>query len=84
MGFQKKIDFFFSYNHDESYLIENNVTKKINCSKKQPKNKIVALSSIGKPSDIVLNGFRKLLTSSTSNFIFNYVLDKGSDLTVLL
>ena len=59
VGVPKKNRIFFSYNPGESYLIENNITKKINCSKKQPKNKIVALSSIGKPSDTVLNKLKE-------------------------
>ena len=55
VGVPKKDRLFFSYSPGESYLIENDKTRRINCSKKQPKNKVVALSSIGKPSDIVLN-----------------------------
>jgi len=50
VGVPKKKQLFFSYNPNESYLIENNNIKKINCEKKQPKNKIVALSSVEKPS----------------------------------
>ena len=45
---------FYSFYPDESYLIENSV-EKIDCRKKQPKNKIVALSSSLKPSDKILN-----------------------------
>ncbi len=59
VGVPKKNRLFFSYNPGESYLIENEVTKKINCSKKQPKNTIVALSSMGKPSDIILNKLKE-------------------------
>ena len=59
VGVPKKNRIFFSYNPGESYLIEDNITKKINCSKKQPKNKIVALSSVGKPSDTVLNKLKE-------------------------
>ena len=59
VGVPKKNRIFFSYNPGESYLIENNITKKINCLKKQPKNKIVALSSVGKPSDTVLNKLKE-------------------------
>jgi 3'(2'), 5'-bisphosphate nucleotidase len=59
VGVPKKNRLFFSFNLGESYLIENNVTSKIDCSKKQPKNKIVALSSVGKPSDIILNKLKE-------------------------
>ena len=55
VGVPKKNRLFFSYGPGESYITENNITKKINCTKKQPKNKIVALSSVGKPSDFILN-----------------------------
>ena len=47
VGVPKKNKLFYSYNPSESYLIENNITKKLDCSKKQPKGKIVALSSLG-------------------------------------
>ena len=43
VGVPKKDRLFFSYAPGESYLIEKNKTIKINCEKKQPKNKIVAL-----------------------------------------
>ena len=33
--------------------------KKINCEKKQPENKIVALSSVIKPSDYILNKLKE-------------------------
>jgi len=59
VGVPKKNKLFYSYNPSESYLIENNITKKLDCSKKQPKGKIVALSSLGKPSDIILNKLKE-------------------------
>ncbi len=59
VGVPKKNRLFYSYSPGESYLIENNITTKINCSKKQPKDKIVALSSMGKPSDIILNKLKE-------------------------
>ena len=59
VGAPKKNRLFYSFGPGESYLIENNLTKKLDCSKKQPKGKIVALSSFGKPSDIILNELKK-------------------------
>ena len=59
VGAPKKKQLFYSFNPGESFLIEENITKKINCLKKQPKNKIVALSSVGKPSDTVLNKLKE-------------------------
>ena len=55
VGVPKKNRLFFSYGAGESYLEENNIVKKINCTKQQPKNKIVALSSVIKPSNNILN-----------------------------
>ena len=53
-------------------MIENDNTKKINCSKKQPKNKIVALSSVGKPSDIVLNKLKEYKVNSIVKMASSY------------
>ena len=72
VGVPKKNRLFFSYGLGESFLIENNVTSKINCSKKQPKNKIVALSSIGKPSDIVLNKLKEYKVNSIVQMSSSY------------
>ena len=72
VGVPKKNRLFFSYNPGESYLIENNVTKKIDCSKKQPKNKIVALSSIGKPSEIILNKLKEYNVNSIVQMASSY------------
>ena len=59
VGVPKKNRLFYSYAPGESYLIESGETKKINCQKKQPKGKIVALSSALKPSDIILNKLKE-------------------------
>ena len=55
VGVPKKNRLFYTYGPGESYLIENGKTKKLNCKKLQPKGKVVALSSVVKPSDIILN-----------------------------
>ena len=72
VGVPKKIRLFFSYGPGESYLIENNVTKKINCAKQQPKNKIVALSSLLKPPDIILNKLKKFNVNSIVKMASSY------------
>ncbi len=72
VGVPKKNRLFFSYNPGESYLIENNNIKKIDCSKKQPKNKIVALSSVIKPSDIILNKLKKYNVNSIVKMASSY------------
>ena len=72
VGVPKKNRLFFSYSPGESYLIENIITKKIDCSKKQPKDKIVALSSVGKPSDIVLNKLKEYKVNSIVQMASSY------------
>ena len=59
VGVPKKKQLFFSFGPGESFLIENNMSKKINCLKKTPKNEIVALSSMSKPSDLILNKLKE-------------------------
>ena len=72
VGAPKKDRLFFSYGSGESYLIENNKIIKINCSKKQPKDKVVALSSIGKPSDIILNKLKEYKVNSIVQMASSY------------
>ena len=74
VGVPKKNRLFYSYNPGESYLIEDKIIKKINCTKKNPKNKIVALSSVEKPSDIILNKLKEynvnLIVKMASSYKF--------------
>ena len=66
VGVPKKKRLFYTYSPGESYLIENGITKKLNCKKLQPKGKVVALSSVVKPSDIILN---KLKDFNVTNIV---------------
>ena len=74
VGVPKKNRLFYSYAPGESFLIESGKTKKINCQKKQPKGKIVALSSALKPSDIILNKLKEynvnLIVKMASSYKF--------------
>ncbi len=72
VGVPKKNRLFYTYAPGESYLIEGGKTKKINCSKKQPKGKIVALSSVIKPSDIILNKLKEFNVSSIVKMASSY------------
>ena len=72
VGVPKKNRLFYTYGPGESYLIENGQTKKINCSKKQPKGKIVALSSVLKPSDIILNKLKEYHVNSIVKMASSY------------
>ena len=59
VGVPRKKRLFYTYGPKESYLIENEKSRKINCEKKQPKGSVVALSSVIKPSDIILNKLKE-------------------------
>ncbi len=72
VGAPKKNRLFFSYGPGESYLIESGKTKKINCTKQQPKDKIVALSSVIKPSDIILNKLKEFGVTSIVKMASSY------------
>ncbi len=72
VGVPKKNRLFFSYSPGESYLIEGNTTKKISCKKQQPKDKIVALSSVIKPSDIILNKLKEYNVTSIVKMASSY------------
>ena len=72
VGVPKKNRLFFTYGLGESYLIEDNKTKKISCEKKQPKDQIVALSSVIKPSDIILNKLKEYNVTSIVKMASSY------------
>ena len=72
VGVPKKNRLFFTYGPGESFLIENGETSKINCKKKQPKGKIVALSSVVKPSDIILNKLKENNVNSIVKMASSY------------
>jgi len=72
VGVPKKNRLFFSYSPGESYLIDSGKTKKINCVKQQPKGQIVALSSVIKPSDLILNKLREYNVNSIVKMASSY------------
>ena len=72
VGVPKKKRLFFSYSPGESFLIEKNVKKKITCKKQQPKGQIVALSSVIKPSDIILNKLKQYNVTSIVKMASSY------------
>ncbi len=72
VGVPKKNRLFFSYGLGESYLIEAGTTKKLNCSKQQPQGQIVALSSVIKPSDLILNKLKEHKVNSIVKMASSY------------
>ena len=72
VGVPKKGRLFYSYSPGESYIIEKNKTKKLDCVKKQPKGQVVALSSVIKPSDIILNKLKEFKVTSIVKMASSY------------
>jgi len=72
VGVPKKNRLFYTFGPGESYLIEAGETKKINCAKQQPKGQIVALSSVIKPSDIILNKLKEYKVNSIVKMASSY------------
>ena len=72
VGVPRKKRLFYTYGPGESFLIEKGETKKINCKKRQPKEKIVALSSVLKPSDIILNKLKEFKVNSIVKMASSY------------
>ena len=72
VGVPKKGRLFYSYSPGESYIIERNKTKKLDCVKKQPKDQVVALSSVIKPSDIILNKLKEFKVTSIVKMASSY------------
>ena len=72
VGVPKKKRLFYSYAPGESYRIDSGKLKKNDCKKKQPKGKIVALSSVFKPSDVILNKLKEFKVNSIVKMASSY------------
>ena len=73
VGVPKKNKLFFSYSVGASYVIENDITKKLDCSKKSPKNEIIALTSAqGKPSKIISKKLKEHKVTSIVKMASSY------------
>ena len=72
VGVPKKNRLFYTYGIGKSYLIENGETKKINCKKQQQRGEVVALSSVIKPSDIILNKLKEFKVTSIIKMASSY------------
>ncbi len=72
VGVPKKNRLFYTFGPGDSYLIENGKTQKISCKKQQPKGKIVALSSVTKPSDIIMNKLKEFEVTNIVKMASSY------------
>ena len=72
VGAPKKKQLFYSFGVGDSYLIENNKTNKNNCSKKTPKDQIIALSSSAQPSEEIMKELNKFNVTSIVKMASSY------------
>ena len=71
IGVPKKNRIFYSFGKENSFLLENEKIKKLNCKKRTAEGKIIALTNHVKPPEVILNklkefgvtSFRKLSSS---------------------
>ncbi len=59
VGAPKKNRLFYTYGKDNSYMIENEKKIKLNCEKKTPKGKVVAVTNSSKPSSTIIEILNK-------------------------
>jgi 3'(2'), 5'-bisphosphate nucleotidase len=72
VGVPKKKQLFYSYGNSDSYLIEDNKKIKNDCSKKTPKNEIIALSSSANPSEEIMRELKKFNITSVVKMASSY------------
>ena len=72
VGVPRKGRLFYSFSSGESYMIEREKTQRIKCKKQQPKDQVVALSSVIKPSDMILNKLREHNVTSIVKMASSY------------
>jgi len=59
LGAPKKNRLFYAYGKNNSYMIENNKTSKLTCTKKTTKGKVFAVSGAEKPANLILDILKK-------------------------
>ncbi len=72
VGVPKKKRLFYSYGVNESYLIDGQKTKKLSCQKLSAKDEVKAVSSVHKPSDVILNKLKEFKVSSIKKMASSY------------
>ncbi len=64
LGAPRKNRLFYAYGKNNSFMIENGKTIKLDCKKKTKKGKIFAVSGSSKPSELILEVFKKYKVNS--------------------
>ena len=63
---------FYSYGKNESYLLENNIKRRLNCKKKTPNNEIIAVTNSPSPSKEILSKLKEYGMTSFKNMSSSY------------
>ncbi len=72
VGVPKKNRLFYTYGNKESFMIDNKKTSQLNCSKKGDKENIIAVSSVHRPSDFILNKLKEFKVNSIVKMSSSY------------
>ena len=72
VGVPNKNRLFYTFGMNESYLIQNDVTIKLSCSKKNKNNQIKAVSSVHVPSSMILNKLKSFGVNSIVKMASSY------------
>ena len=72
IGVPKKNRLFYSYGKNNSFMIENNQTIKLNCKKKTPNKEVVALTNGIKPAEDILNKLKEFGMTSFKKLSSSY------------
>ncbi len=84
VGVPKKKQLFYTYGEGNSFIEQNNNHIKINCERDNKRKKIMALSSMGKPSEIILKKLKEFkvdsITKVASSYKFCLIADGSFDI----
>tara|TARA_Y100001958_G_C21092521_1_gene445165 strand:+ start:162 stop:941 length:780 start_codon:yes stop_codon:yes gene_type:complete len=72
VGVPKKNQLFYTYGPGKSFLKENKKTKNLDCKKKIKRDDIRAVSSYGKPSEMIMKKLNEYKVSSITNVASSY------------
>ena len=72
VGVPKKKQLFYTYGFNKSFVKEKNSEKKLSCKKNSLRKGIFALSSIGKPSEIILKKLNEYNVSTITKVASSY------------
>ena len=72
VGVPKKNQLFYSYGVGKSFVENNKVKQMINCKKKTKRDKIIAVSSTNKPSEMIMKKLKEYKVTSITKVASSY------------